>query len=63
MAGIMYTVSCVIDSFERTLEKPETLLPAYDLFNRIRLCAADAALAKRGRVGPSSKVKIAACES
>jgi hypothetical protein len=29
----------VIDSFERTLDKPETLLPAYELLNRIRLCA------------------------
>ena len=35
----------VIDSFERTLDKPETLLPAYELLNRIRLCASDAVLA------------------
>ena len=34
----------VIDSFERTLEKPETLLHAYALLNRIRLCASDAVL-------------------
>jgi hypothetical protein len=36
----------VIDSFERTLDKPETLLPAYELLNRIRLCASDAVLAE-----------------
>ena len=36
----------VIDSFERTLEKPETLLHAYALLNRIRLCASDAVLAQ-----------------
>ena len=34
----------VVDSFERTLDKPETLLPAYELLNRIRLCASDAVL-------------------
>jgi hypothetical protein len=28
-----------------TLDKPETLLPAYELLNRIRLCASDAVLA------------------
>ena len=27
----------VMDSFERTLDKPEILLPAYELLNRIRL--------------------------
>ena len=27
----------VMDSFTRTLDKPETLLPAYELLNRIRL--------------------------
>jgi len=36
----------IIDSFERTLEKPETLLHAYALLNRIRLCASDAVLAQ-----------------
>jgi hypothetical protein len=36
----------IIDSFERTLEKPETLLQAYALLNRIRLCASDAVLAQ-----------------
>jgi len=33
-------------SFERALEKPETLLHAYALLNRIRLCASDAVLAQ-----------------
>jgi len=32
----------IIDSFERTLEKPGTLLQAYALLNRIRLCASGA---------------------
>ena len=36
----------IINSFERTLEKPETLLHAYALLNRIRLCASDAVLAQ-----------------
>ena len=36
----------ISDSFERTLEKPETLLHAYALLNRIRLCASDAVLAQ-----------------
>ena len=40
----------VIDSFERTLDKPETLLPAYELLNRIRLCASDAVLAQAEEV-------------
>jgi hypothetical protein len=35
----------VIDSFERTLDKPETLL-----LNRIRLCASDAVLAEAEKV-------------
>ena len=35
----------VMDSFERTLDKPETLLSAYELVNRIRLSASDAVLA------------------
>jgi hypothetical protein len=34
----------IIESFERTLEKPETLLHGYELLNRIRLCASDAVL-------------------
>ena len=34
----------VVDSFERHLEKPETLLKAYALLNRIRLCASHAVL-------------------
>ena len=28
-----------VDAFQHTLEKPETLLPAYALLNRIRMCA------------------------
>ena len=34
----------VMDSFTRTLDKPETLLSAYALLNRIRLSASDAVL-------------------
>jgi hypothetical protein len=40
----------VIDSFERALDTPETLLPAYELLNRIRLCASDAVLAEAEQV-------------
>ena len=36
----------VVDSFEHTLDKPETLLPVYEVVNRIRLCASDAVLAE-----------------
>jgi hypothetical protein len=36
----------VMDSFERNLEKPETLLSIYALLNRIRLCASEAVLAQ-----------------
>ncbi len=34
----------IIDAYGHTLEKPETLLPAYALLNRIRLAASDAVL-------------------
>ena len=34
----------VVDSFEHQLEQPETLLDAYALLNRIRLCASDTVL-------------------
>ena len=34
----------VMDSFERNLDKPQTLLSVYALLNRIRLCASDAVL-------------------
>jgi hypothetical protein len=34
----------VMDSFERNLDKPETLLSIYALLNRIRLCASDTVL-------------------
>jgi len=34
----------VMDSFERSLDKPQTLLSIYALLNRIRLCASDAVL-------------------
>jgi hypothetical protein len=40
----------VIDSFARTLEKPETLLSAYELVNRIRLSASDVVLAEAEHV-------------
>jgi hypothetical protein len=39
----------LIDSLERTLDKPETLVTAYELLNRIRLCASDAVLAEAER--------------
>lgn len=38
-----------VDSFEHHLEKTETLLNAYALLNRIRLCASDAVLAEAER--------------
>jgi hypothetical protein len=34
----------VMDSFERNLDKPETLLSIYALLNRIRLCASEPVL-------------------
>ena len=34
----------IMDSLERNLDKPETLLSTYALLNRIRLCACDAVL-------------------
>jgi hypothetical protein len=34
----------VMDSLERNLDKPQTLLSIYALLNRIRLCASDAVL-------------------
>ena len=40
----------VMDSFERTLDKPETLLSAYELVNRIRLSASNAVLAEAEHV-------------
>ena len=39
----------VVDSFERQLEKPETLLTIYELLNRIRLCASNAVLREAER--------------
>ena len=36
----------VMDSFVHTLDKPETVLPVYELINRIRLSASDAVLAQ-----------------
>lgn len=35
----------LVDAFQHTLEKPETVLPAYALLNRIRLCASHQVLA------------------
>src|SRR5262245_29840686 len=40
---------CVVDSFERQLEKPETLLSIYELLNRIRLCSSDSVLREAER--------------
>jgi hypothetical protein len=40
----------VIDSFERTLDKSENLLPMYELLNRIRLCASDTIVQEAERV-------------
>ena len=40
----------VIASFERTLDKPETLLSVYELINRIRLSASNAVLAEAEHV-------------
>ena len=40
----------VMDSLVRTLDKPETLLSAYELLNRIRLSASDAVLAEAEQV-------------
>ena len=40
----------VIASFERTLDKPETLLSVYELINRIRLSASDVVLAEAEHV-------------
>lgn len=40
----------LMDAVQRTLEKPETLLPAYGLINRIRLCASKEVLAEAERL-------------
>ena len=40
----------LMDAFTHTLEKPETLLRAYALINRIRLCASPAVLAEAERL-------------
>ena len=40
----------VMDSFVHTLDKPETMLPMYELVNRIRLSASDAVLAEAEHV-------------
>ena len=39
----------LVESFERTLDKPGTLLQVYALLNRIRLCASDAVLTQAER--------------
>ena len=39
-----------VDALAHSLDKPETLLPAYALLNRIRLCASPAVLAEAERV-------------
>ena len=38
-----------MDSFKRTLDKPEILLKTYELLNRIRLCASDTVLQEAER--------------
>lgn len=38
-----------IDSFERNLDRPEVFLKAYELLNRIRLCASPAVLEEAER--------------
>ena len=40
----------LVDALTHTLEKPETLLPAYALLNRIRLCASPPVLAEAERL-------------
>ena len=40
----------LVDALIHTLEKPETLLPAYALLNRIRLCASGVVLAEAERL-------------
>ena len=40
----------LVDALTNTLEKPETLLPAYALLNRIRLCASEAVLSEGERL-------------
>jgi hypothetical protein len=40
----------LVDAYQHTLEKPETLLPAYGFINRIRLCASPEVLAEAERL-------------
>ena len=40
----------VVDAFTHTLDKPEKLVPVYEILNRIRLCASDAVLAEAERI-------------
>jgi hypothetical protein len=40
----------LVDALTHELEKPETLLPAYALLNRIRLCASEAVLSQGERL-------------
>lgn len=40
----------LVDSLVRTLDKPEAMLPAYALSNRIRLTASDAVLAEAEKI-------------
>ena len=40
----------LVDAFQHTLEKPEPLLPAYALLNRIRMCASPEVLAAAERL-------------
>ena len=40
----------IIDAYGHTLERPETVLPAYALLNRIRLSASDAVLTEAEQI-------------
>jgi hypothetical protein len=40
----------LVDAFQHTLEKPETMLAAYALLNRIRLCGSHEVLASAGQL-------------
>lgn len=40
----------LVDAFQHTLDKPEPLLPAYALLNRIRMCASPEVLAAAERL-------------
>lgn len=47
---ISESAKLAVDALAHSLEKPETLLPAYALLNRIRLCASPGVLAEAEKV-------------